>query len=219
MVCEKCGRETNFDSSVDAVLNGWQCPECGCYLCDDCAGWKLLSEHPADESICSECAKKFVPAIPDFGDVVCSRDGEGPHTNVPHRIVRHSPSGLLWGYGGSGPADLALNILSVYIGQRLAEGLYQDFKFEVVAKLPHEGGTIKREDILKWVEQKKPNNDERAKIERWDFVDNTIFDMLEELNPTGKKLDWDIKPISEIREVIINYFEEMKICTEDEFYP
>jgi hypothetical protein len=57
-------------------------------------------------------------AIPNFGDVTCSRDCEGIHTNVPHRIKRHSPTGLAWGYGGSGPADFALNILSVFIGQK-----------------------------------------------------------------------------------------------------
>jgi len=31
-------------------------------------------------------------------------------TNVPHHIVHHSPTGFEWGYGGSGPADLALNL-------------------------------------------------------------------------------------------------------------
>jgi hypothetical protein len=63
-------------------------------------------------------------------------------------------------------------------------------------------------------------NLDRAMIERQDFVDNVIFDMLEELNPSKHELEWDIKPISEIREVIIRYFvEELKICTEDEFYP
>jgi len=61
---------------------------------------------------------------------------------------------------------------------------------------------------------------ERAKIERWDFVDNTIHEMLKQLNPLSHELKWDIKPISEIREVIIKYFvDELKICTEDEFYP
>jgi hypothetical protein len=33
-------------------------------------------------------------------------------TNVPWRHVSHSPSGIEWGYSGSGPADLALNLLS-----------------------------------------------------------------------------------------------------------
>jgi len=61
---------------------------------------------------------------------------------------------------------------------------------------------------------------ERAKIERWDFVDNTIYDMIVELNPSKKELQWDIKPISEVREVLIQYLvEELKLCTEDDFYP
>ena len=61
---------------------------------------------------------------------------------------------------------------------------------------------------------------ERAKIEQWDFVDNTIYDMIVNLNPSTKEIQWDIKPISEIREVLISYFvEELKLCTEDDFYP
>jgi len=96
-------------------------------------------------------------AIPDFGDVVCSRDENGITTNVPCRITKHSPDGFEWGYAGSGPADFALNILSCYIGEQETRknGLYQDFKFQFVAKLPTEGGTIKRDDILKWLEEKK----------------------------------------------------------------
>src|SRR5204862_6265890 len=31
-------------------------------------------------------------------------------------VVHHSPDGFQWGYGGSGPADLALSILSAVIG-------------------------------------------------------------------------------------------------------
>ena len=61
---------------------------------------------------------------------------------------------------------------------------------------------------------------ERQKIEKWDFVDNSIFELLETLNPSKKEIKWDIKPISEIREVVINLFvDELKLCTEDDFYP
>ena len=61
---------------------------------------------------------------------------------------------------------------------------------------------------------------EREKIQRQDFVDNTIYDMIVELNPSAKEIKWDIKAISEIRDVLINYFvEELKLCTEDDFYP
>jgi hypothetical protein len=61
---------------------------------------------------------------------------------------------------------------------------------------------------------------ERQKIERWDLVDNSIFELLNNLNPTDKKINWDIKIISEIRLSIQNYFtDELKICTKRKFYP
>jgi len=61
---------------------------------------------------------------------------------------------------------------------------------------------------------------EREKIMKWDSVDGTIYEMIVELNPSAKKLEWDIKPISEIREVLISYFvEELNLCTVDDFYP
>ena len=51
-------------------------------------------------------------------------------------IVRHSPTGLNWGYGGSGPADLALSILAHYLGDPEAvDSLYQQFKWDVIANL------------------------------------------------------------------------------------
>jgi hypothetical protein len=99
---------------------------------------------------------KMAKAIKDFKeDIVCSRSGGGPSVNIPRRIVRHSPTGFNWGYGGSGPADLALNILSVFIGQEAAESLYQAFKWEFIAPMPYQGGTIPRETILNWVKEKK----------------------------------------------------------------
>jgi len=98
----------------------------------------------------------MINALADFNsDIVCSRDASGTHTNVPRRITKHSPTGFEWGYGGSGPADFALNILSVFIGQEKAEsgGLYQLFKQDFVMPLPQEGGTIPRAEILKWIEK------------------------------------------------------------------
>jgi hypothetical protein len=63
-------------------------------------------------------------------------------------------------------------------------------------------------------------NIEKRKIEQWDFVDNAIFDLIQTLNPSEKEIEWDIKPISEIREVLVNLFvNELKLCTEDDFYP
>ncbi|MBT9252140.1 MAG: hypothetical protein KM296_00220 [Brockia lithotrophica] len=34
-----------------------------------------------------------------------------------HHVERHSPTGFEWGYGGSGPADLALSILHDYLNR------------------------------------------------------------------------------------------------------
>jgi len=96
-------------------------------------------------------------AIPDFGDVICGRNDDGMFTNVPRRIIRHSPDGFEYGYGGSGPADFALNILSVFIGEEAAQegGLYQTFKFDFIAPLPEEGGIIPRKAIMDWIAKKR----------------------------------------------------------------
>lgn len=54
---------------------------------------------------------------------------------LQHR-VRHSPDGFQWGYGGSGPADLARSILWDHFGEEPPPALYQAFKFDVVAGWP-----------------------------------------------------------------------------------
>lgn len=88
-------------------------------------------------------------------DVVLRRGASGIATNIPHRLVRHSPTGLEWGYGGSGPADLALNILLKYgVAQEWAERWHQDFKWAFVSKVPREGGTIHGAEIRAWIQEK-----------------------------------------------------------------
>ena len=52
------------------------------------------------------------------------------------RICNHSPGGFAWGYGGSGPAQLALAVLLHFVDERTALSRYQDFKWDFVAKLP-----------------------------------------------------------------------------------
>lgn len=49
---------------------------------------------------------------------------------------RHSPTGFSHGYGGSGPAQLALAILLECVSKKEALNNYQDFKWEVIAQLP-----------------------------------------------------------------------------------
>ncbi len=88
----------------------------------------------------------------DGGDIILRRVNGYATANVPHAIVFHSPAGFEWGYGGSGPADLALNILyAVTKNKELAMRYYQKFKWEFIAVLPEEGGIIKREEIIQWL--------------------------------------------------------------------
>lgn len=55
-------------------------------------------------------------------------------------LRNHSPDGFAWGYGGSGPAQLALALLADATGDdELAQRHYQDFKFAVVARWPMTG--------------------------------------------------------------------------------
>jgi hypothetical protein len=85
------------------------------------------------------------------GDIVLKRIAGKPATNVPHYTTLHSPSGYEWGYAGSGPADLALNILMMFVDPDEAERLHQEFKQAFIAGMPEEGGVIKREDIERWI--------------------------------------------------------------------
>lgn len=87
---------------------------------------------------------------------------------VPRHVTNHSPTGFSWGYNGSGPADLALNILEQYLQQsghdgprvkmwkgdcfELAQLLYQKFKQDVVAQIPDDGGAISWDAVGDWMD-------------------------------------------------------------------
>lgn len=72
-------------------------------------------------------------------------------------LANHSPTGFEWGYGGSGPAQLALAILADAIGDDdLARSLYQEYKREVISALPYGSWTITVEQVLQWVSGKRP---------------------------------------------------------------
>ncbi len=54
-------------------------------------------------------------------------------------LIDHSPDGFEWGYGGSGPAQLALAILAYEFGDQFALRYYQDFKWKIIANLRPSG--------------------------------------------------------------------------------
>jgi len=52
-------------------------------------------------------------------------------------VWNHSPDGFNWGYGGSGPSQLALAVLlEITSSEKRALDMYQDFKRNVIARLP-----------------------------------------------------------------------------------
>jgi hypothetical protein len=60
----------------------------------------------------------------------------------------------------------------------------------------------------------------QEQVERQDFVDNAIFDLIREVNPTAQELGWDMEVIGDIRDTICTYFEhKLKCFSEMEFYP
>lgn len=76
------------------------------------------------------------------GDIILKRIDNVPHININQEIIRHSPTGMEWGYAGSGPSDLALNILAKYTTAEKALRHYQRFKSEFICNMPDEGGII-----------------------------------------------------------------------------
>jgi len=85
-------------------------------------------------------------------------DDGRPHILNPaysQKFHNHSPDGFNWGYGGSGPAQLALALLLKFTDQEIALSLYQPFKRDVIAKLPQADFTLPIQSVLDWVEEHK----------------------------------------------------------------
>jgi len=82
------------------------------------------------------------------------RDNREARSNVAQSVVKHSPDGFEWGYSGSGPADLAYNILYALTTERIANELYQTFKREVISGIPYWGCELEVSKVLLWVGSK-----------------------------------------------------------------
>lgn len=71
------------------------------------------------------------------------------------RLWNHSPDGFQWGYGGSGPAQLALALLlDATTDPDIARTLHQAFKWEFISGWGKEW-SVTRADILIWVRSKR----------------------------------------------------------------
>lgn len=79
-------------------------------------------------------------------------DGMQVTPSTSQRVRNHSPDGFSWGYGGSGPAQLALAIL-LHVSEDvdMAQRHYQDFKSEHVAAWPQDDDVDVELDVEAWL--------------------------------------------------------------------
>lgn len=84
-------------------------------------------------------------------------DGE-PNELSPapsQKLYNHSPDGFQWGYGGSGPAQLALALLlDATTDPDTALAFYQNFKWQKVAAWGDKW-SITRSEILLWIAEEQ----------------------------------------------------------------
>jgi hypothetical protein len=82
------------------------------------------------------------------------RDGDKVRRITPARSQRlwnHS-DGFEYGYGGSGPAQLALAILLDFLNDKeRAVKLHQRFKFHFIGRIGDPGGTVTEREIAEWI--------------------------------------------------------------------
>ena len=79
---------------------------------------------------------------------VVRSDGSEAVLDPRNDLRNHSPDGFQWGYGGSGPAQLALAMCTYILGDDEGQRVYQDYKFAIIARLPQGmGWEISEEDL------------------------------------------------------------------------
>jgi hypothetical protein len=82
------------------------------------------------------------------GDIFVS--GRKLYPDLSQKVVNHSPDGFSWGYGGSGPAQLALALCLMATDEETACNLYQKLKWEKIATLPQTDFEIEL-DLETWI--------------------------------------------------------------------
>jgi len=104
-----------------------------------------IGQRPADDAI-GDCR------------VVVLENGK----EKPLHHVKHHSDAFEWGYGGSGPADLALSILADHLGERptekqLREGrclcwqFHQRFKWHFIVRADQASFTLTSRQIDNWL--------------------------------------------------------------------
>ena len=74
-----------------------------------------------------------IHGIRTSGDPIVTIGGRPLDWQASLKVRNHSPTGVEWGYPGSGPAQLALAILLTLTDRKTAEACYHAFKEEFIA--------------------------------------------------------------------------------------
>src|SRR6187551_744291 len=93
---------------------------------------------------------RYVGARTEEGVIVTRELADGTSEPLPLRLDlwNHSPTGFEWGYGGSGPAQLALAILADHLeNDAKTVALYPAFKSAVIVNLPYASWTLTSDEI------------------------------------------------------------------------
>ena len=124
--------------------------------------WRKIQGEIAREQRNADDSIIITPTITDGyagargpdGSVKVVRIRNGVQEPLRH-LVHHSPTGFEWGYGGSGPADLARSIIGDVLGSTDPDpAIYQPFKWQFVAGWG-DRWEINLNDIWVWLEMRK----------------------------------------------------------------
>jgi len=83
----------------------------------------------------------------------CAVTVDGEPLDFRYDLLSASRSGFEWGYGGSGPAQLAGVLLAHALDDEAACDHYQQFKRETIADLPEKAWTLHAADLDAWYEE------------------------------------------------------------------
>jgi hypothetical protein len=104
----------------------------------------------------TQSGKRYVGTRTPDVCVVTVIDADGGEEPLDPRfdLRNHSPDGFNWGYGGSGPAQLALALLADALDDdERAQVIYQDFKFKVVSRFDADRFELSQDEIPQAVTQ------------------------------------------------------------------
>lgn len=140
-------------------MNCGRCHECGASLriaagggwCRCCRALRRYLSHGATGAVEPQSER-----CPDWKQIIVGRRDPRDGIVVQWGNEELFPTGkhssqFEWGYGGSGPAELAWAILSAVAGVEAAEENYQSFKWEFIANLPFQSWKLDVNQILAWL--------------------------------------------------------------------